>query len=87
MLPAISLVKERGIKCIIIPFDNLEEGLLINNLNIWGVKTLKETLEIVEHLNNNIFPTKHTIDFTTEENTEKSEETFEYDFNNIKRTS
>ncbi|AYE35981.1 magnesium chelatase [Borrelia turcica IST7] len=84
VLPAISLAKERGIKCIIIPFDNLEEGLLINNLNIWGVKTLKETLEIVEHLNKNIFPTKHTIDFTKEDNTEESEETFEYDFNNIK---
>ncbi|WP_330729892.1 YifB family Mg chelatase-like AAA ATPase [Borrelia turicatae] len=80
VLPAISLAKKRGIKCIIIPFDNLEESLLIENLNIWGVKTLKEALEIISNLNNNIFPAKHTINFKTEYNEEK----FEYDFKNIK---
>ncbi|ASQ28917.1 magnesium chelatase [Borrelia miyamotoi] len=80
VLPAISLAKEKGIKCIIIPFDNLEEALLIENLNIWGIKTLKEALEIVEHLNNNIFPSKPIIKTKTEDNEEK----FEYDFKNIK---
>lgn len=80
ILPAISLAKERGIKCIIIPFDNLAEALLIENLNIWGVKTLKEALEIIGHLNHNIFPSKPTINFKIEENEEK----FEYDFKNIK---
>ncbi|AHH10241.1 YifB family Mg chelatase-like AAA ATPase [Borrelia coriaceae] len=80
VLPAISLAKERGIKCIIIPFDNLEESLLIEDLNIWGVKTLKEALEIVNHLNNNIFPSKPMITFKTKDNEEK----FEYDFKNIK---
>ena len=84
VLPAISLAKERGIKCIIIPFDNIEEGLLLDNLNIWGVKTLKETLEIVERLNNNTFPRKQTIDSTMKGITEIPEEKFEYDFNNIK---
>ncbi|WKC57672.1 YifB family Mg chelatase-like AAA ATPase [Borrelia sp. P9F1] len=84
VLPAISLAKEKGIKCIIIPFDNIKEGLLLDNLNIWGVKTLKETLEIIEHLNNNTFPRKQIIDTTIEDITEISEEGFEYDFNNIK---
>ncbi|AWG42483.1 magnesium chelatase [Candidatus Borreliella tachyglossi] len=80
VLAAISLAKERGIKCIIIPFDNLEEALLINNLNIWGVATLKEALGIVEHLNNNIFPSKTIISLPTED----AEKKFEYDFKNIK---
>ncbi|AHH08048.1 YifB family Mg chelatase-like AAA ATPase [Borrelia anserina] len=80
VLPAISLAKERGIKCTIIPFDNLEEALLIEDLNIWGVKTLKETLEILEHLNNNIFPPKSKINFKIKDNEKK----FEYDFKNIK---
>ncbi|UER67297.1 YifB family Mg chelatase-like AAA ATPase [Borrelia sp. BU AG58] len=84
VLPAISLAKERGIKCIIIPFDNIEEGFLLDNLNIWGVKTLKETLEILEHLNNNIFPKKQTIDATIEYIKEAPEEKSEYDFKNIK---
>ncbi|BCR21529.1 YifB family Mg chelatase-like AAA ATPase [Borrelia sp. HM] len=82
VLPAISLAKKRGIKCIIIPFANLEEALLIENLNIWGIKTLKEALDIVENLNNNILPPKPLI--KTKIQIENNDEKFEYDFRNIK---
>lgn len=81
VLPAIALAKEKEIKFAIVPFENLEEACLIDGLNIWGVKDLKETIKIVEQLNNNILPPRTNI---KAQKTIKQDCILDYDFKNIK---
>ncbi|WKC76749.1 YifB family Mg chelatase-like AAA ATPase [Borreliella valaisiana] len=81
VLPAIALAKEKEIKFAIVPFENLEEALLIDGLNIWGVKDLKESIKIIEQLNDNILPPRTNI-----KPQPKIEQDciLDYDFKNIK---
>ncbi len=81
VLPAIALAKEKEIKFAIVPFENLEEACLIDGLNIWGVKDLKETIKIVEQLNDNILPPRTNI---KAQKTIKQDCILDYDFKNIK---
>ncbi len=48
VLPMVIAAKEHGIKEIFVPFDNCEEAAVIEGINVYGVKTLKE---VVEHIN------------------------------------
>ncbi|WNY68321.1 YifB family Mg chelatase-like AAA ATPase [Borreliella lusitaniae] len=83
VLPAIALAKEKEIKFAIVPFENLEEAHLIDGLNIWGVKDLKETIKIIEQLNNNILPPRTNIKSQTTIEQEQ-DCILDYDFKNIK---
>ncbi|MGF7101502.1 YifB family Mg chelatase-like AAA ATPase [Borreliella kurtenbachii] len=80
VLPAIALAKEKEIKFAIVPFENLEEARLIDGLNIWGVKDLKETIKIIEELNGNILPPRTN----TKQSTIEEDSILDYDFKNIK---
>ncbi|WP_233709363.1 YifB family Mg chelatase-like AAA ATPase [Borreliella bavariensis] len=81
VLPAVALAKEKKIKFAIVPFENLEEACLIDGLNIWGVKDLKETLNIIEQLNDNILPPRTNIKPQT---VIEQDYVLDYDFKNIK---
>ncbi|WNY59967.1 YifB family Mg chelatase-like AAA ATPase [Borreliella bissettiae] len=80
VLPAIALAKEKEIKFAIVPFENLEEARLIDGLNIWGVKDLKETIKIIEQLNGNILPPRTN----TKQSKIEEDSILDYDFKNIK---
>lgn len=68
-------------KFAIVPFENLEEASLIDDLNIWGVKDLKETLKIKEQLNDNILPPRTNI---KPQAVIEQDYVLDYDFKNIK---
>ena len=57
VLPMVIAAKERGIKEIYVPFENCEEAAVIEGINVYGVKSLKE---LVEHINdeNRLSPVK-----------------------------
>ena len=55
--------KEHGIKEIYVPFDNCEEAAVIEDIKVYGVKTLKE---VVDHINDfNIIEPVKLKPFTT----------------------
>lgn len=48
VLPMVISAKDHGIKDIYVPFDNCEEAAVIDGINVYGIKSLKE---LVEHIN------------------------------------
>ena len=63
VLPMVIAAKEHGVKEIFVPFDNCEEAAVIEDIKVYGVKTLKE---VVEHINDfNILEPVKIKPFTT----------------------
>ena len=76
VLPATIMAKERGFKTIFLPNENRHEAALVNNIDIFGISSLRELLEHLEsRLKLKAFRAKRQAK-------EKSE--FEYDFAYIK---
>lgn len=50
VLPMVCVAKEAGIDNCIIPKANIAEGRIINNINIYGVETLSQTIEILKNI-------------------------------------
>lgn len=50
VLPMVCAAKEAGIDNCIIPKANIAEGRIINNINIYGVETLSQTIEILKNI-------------------------------------
>lgn len=50
VLPMVCAAKEAGIDNGIIPKANIAEGRIINNINIYGVETLSQTIEILKNI-------------------------------------
>lgn len=48
VLPMVMASKEKGIKDIYIPYDNAGEAAVVDGINIYGVKTIRE---LVDHIN------------------------------------
>lgn len=59
--------KELGIKNAIIPFNNMEEANIIEGLNLYPVKTLKEAMEVSEGKKEAII-SKGNFNFTADNN-------------------
>lgn len=59
--------KELGIKNAIIPFNNMEEANIIEGLNLYPVKTLKEAMEVSEGKKEAII-SKGNFNFTSDNN-------------------
>ncbi|WP_300357502.1 YifB family Mg chelatase-like AAA ATPase [Fusobacterium sp.] len=68
------LAKEKGYKGIIIPYDNLKEGILIKGIDIIPVKNLKDTVDFLENENYK----KHEVSFDDEN------ENYNIDFYDVK---
>lgn len=47
ILPMISEAKERGIRTVIVPKDNLAEAALVKELQIYAVESIKEVIQIL----------------------------------------
>ncbi|MBQ6935453.1 MAG: ATP-binding protein, partial [Clostridia bacterium] len=63
VLPMVIAAKEHGVKEIFVPYDNCEEAAVIEDIKVYGVKTLKE---VVEHINDfNILEPVKIKPFTT----------------------
>lgn len=50
VLPMVCAAKEAGIDNCIIQKANIAEGRIINNINIYGVETLSQTIEILKNI-------------------------------------
>ncbi len=50
VLPIVCAAMEAGIDNCIIPKANIAEGRIINNINIYGVETLSQTIEILKNI-------------------------------------
>lgn len=50
VLPMVCAAKEAGIDNYIIPKANIAEGRIMNNINIYGVETLSQTIEILKNI-------------------------------------
>ena len=50
VLPMVCEAKESGIDNCIIPKANIAEGRIMNNINIYGVETLSQTIEILKNI-------------------------------------
>ena len=50
VLPMVCAAKEEGIDNCIIPKANIAEGRIMNNINIYGVETLSQTIEILKNI-------------------------------------
>ncbi|MEI0580802.1 YifB family Mg chelatase-like AAA ATPase [Brachyspira pilosicoli] len=61
--------KELGIKNAIIPFNNMEEANIIEGLNLYPVKTLKEAMDVSEGKREAII-SKGNFNFTSDNNEE-----------------
>ena len=63
VLPMVIAAKEHGVKEIFVPYDNCEEAAVIEDIKVYGVKTLKE---VVDHINDfNILEPVKIKPFTT----------------------
>ncbi len=47
ILPMTDKLKKSGFKNIIVPYDNRNEAAIVKGINVYPVKTLKETLDII----------------------------------------
>ena len=70
--------RENGIKKIIVPFENMQEAAVVEDVEIYGAKTL---YDVVCHLNKQVFIEKAKIDINE---IFKSDETFLSDFSDVK---
>ncbi len=48
VLPMVLYAKEQGFKSVFVPFDNASEGSMIDGIEVYGVRNIKE---LVDHLN------------------------------------
>ena len=74
ILPRVIHAGETGLRFCVIPFGNLKEGLLVKNINIMGVRTLKEMLLFLQD------PEKH---FAGQEETQQITDAETVDFKEI----
>ncbi|MDO4601092.1 MAG: YifB family Mg chelatase-like AAA ATPase [Eubacteriales bacterium] len=74
ILPRVIHAGETGLRFCVIPFGNLKEGLLVKNINVMGVRTLKEMLLFLQN------PEKH---FAGQEETKRLTDTETVDFKEI----
>lgn len=79
VLPIVLGFKEAGIKNVIVPAQNIKEAALVDNINVFGAKTLSD---VVNHFLENPIPaTKINSQKYLEE---KSQNDFLYDFKDVK---
>ena len=74
ILPRVIHAGETGLRFCVIPFGNLKEGLLVKNINVMGVRTLKEMLLFLQD------PEKH---FAGQEETQRITDVETVDFKEI----
>ena len=51
ILPIAIQAKRENFKGIIVPYDNAKEAAIVKDLNVYGVKTLREAIDVIEEKN------------------------------------
>lgn len=80
VLPIAVLARKMGYRKLIVPKDNITEAAVVNNIDVYGVETLKEAVAVVTDAEDSISPTR--ID-TRRIFAEQSQE-FDFDFAEVK---
>ncbi len=78
-LPIAIQARKENFKGIIVPKANAREAALVNNLNVYGVETLQEVIDILEN-HSELQP----IVVNTREEFFEAQDIFEIDFNEVK---
>lgn len=81
-LPMAMQAKNEGYKGLILPADNAKEAAIVDDVNVYGVKNLKEVIEFVEKIKT-IKPLKINTRLEFQDNQENSE----VDFSDVKGQS
>ena len=75
ILPRVIHAREAGLKFCMIPYANLEEGRLIRDMKVMGVRDMHEMMEYLMH------PEQYQL---SDKETEEKEEIFSVDFSEIR---
>ena len=78
-LPIAIQARKEGFKGLILPAENAREGALVNNLEVYGAKTLREVIELLEG-KSNLKP----VEVNTREEFFEAQTVSELDFNDVK---
>lgn len=78
VLPMVIAARENGIKKVIVPYDNMQEAAVVEDVEIYGAKTL---CDVAFHLNKQSLIEKANVNI---EEIFKSDETFLSDFSDVK---
>ena len=78
-LPIAIQARKEGFKALILPAENAREGALVNNLEVYGAKTLREVIELLEG-KSNLKP----VEVNTREEFFEAQTVSELDFNDVK---
>lgn len=78
-LPIAIQARKEGFKALIVPNANVKEAAMVNNLQVFGVNTLQEVLDIINN------PAAHSpVQVNTRESFYESQYHFEFDFDDVK---
>ena len=78
ILPILSLCKRHNIKNVVLPYENLNEAQLIQNINLVPVRNIKE---LINKINNQIFVSNRNPDISISLNNKTH---YNIDFENVK---
>ena len=78
-LPIAIQARKEGFKGLILPVENAREGALVNNLEVYGAKTLRDVIELLEGTSS-LKPTE----VNTREEFFEAQTVSELDFNDVK---
>jgi len=74
------MARSQGIENLIVPEQNAHEAATVNNLNVYGLKNLRQVIELINGANTELQPT--TVDTRAEFYARQTE--FEFDFADVK---
>ena len=78
-LPIAVLARKMGFKKLIVPVDNITEAAVVNNIDVYGVKSLREAVDVVTD-GESVLPTRiDTRDIFARESA-----VFDFDFSEVK---
>ncbi|TAE11697.1 MAG: ATP-binding protein [Bacteroidetes bacterium] len=78
-LPIAIQARKEGFKALIVPNANVKEAAMVNNLQVFGVNTLQEVLDIINN------PAAHSpVQVNTRESFYESQYHFDFDFDDVK---
>ncbi len=79
VLPIAIQARKEGFKGLIVPEQNAMEGAIVNNLEVYGVKSMKEVIDIVEGIS-----TLKPVVANTRDRFYDEQYDFEHDFQDVK---
>jgi magnesium chelatase family protein len=79
ILPMAIKAREEGFKKMIVPIANVTEAAIVNNVEVYGVESLRQAVDVIMETGT-VSPTV----INTREEFRKAQETFDFDFSEVK---